>query len=146
MKHTWLIFLLGAAGIWKAIPVGFILDMDPFLIALTTIFGQTAAIIIIFFFGRKIKNYFAGRMTKKTRFQNRSEKFRKIFDKYGAMGVGFIGSFIFGPNMTMILGLFVVKNEARLLGWTIVGTIFWTAVLTIIATYSIELFNRLQII
>ena len=48
-----------------------------------------------------------------------------------------------GPNMTIILGMVVVKDPKKLLYWTLIGIIVWSLVLTIIAVVSIDLFNRL---
>ena len=66
-----------------------------------------------------------------------------LLDKYGIIGMGIFGTLLLGPNMTMAMGLVIVTKEKSLLLWTAAGIIIWTVVLTMIGTYSIELFENL---
>jgi hypothetical protein len=66
-----------------------------------------------------------------------------LFEKYGIPGMGILGTLLLGPNMTMAMGMIIVKKEKALLLWTGLGIIVWTVVLTLIGTYSVELFQEL---
>jgi membrane protein YqaA with SNARE-associated domain len=136
---------MGILGIWKSIPLGFLLKANPVIIGLMTILGALVGILTIFLLGSKVTTYILKRQEKKGK-SKKSLRAGRLFGKYGTAGLGFIGTLIIGPNATMALGLIVVKSDKLLLGWTAIGVIVWTIVLTIVATYSIDLFSRIQLI
>jgi len=137
-----LIFLMGMLGIWKAIPLGLVLKANPFFIFLMTSLGASAAVLILFFFGNKIRDYILRKRAKKDK-NNKENRAAKLFEKYGAAGLGFLGCLLMGPNMTIILGMVVVKSQKKLLYWTLAGVIIWSMLLTLIAVISIDLFNKI---
>ena len=51
------VFLVGILGMWKAIPVGLLLHVSPLYIFLMIALGALAGVLILFFFGSKIRNY-----------------------------------------------------------------------------------------
>lgn len=135
-----LIYLTGILGIWKAIPLGFLLKAHPLMIFITTTSGSITGILIIYFLGKQIKNYLSKQKNKKGRL--RREKYaRNIFNKYGIPGLGILGSLLIGPNMTMITGLAVTRKVHMLMYWNIAGCILWTGVLIILGICSIELLS-----
>lgn len=137
-----LIFLMGMLGIWKAIPLGLLLKAHPVFIFLMTILGASLSVLILFFFGNKIRAYILQKRAKKEN-HNKENRVAKLFGKYGAAGLGFLGCLLMGPNMTIILGMVVVKSQKKLLYWTLAGIVVWSFVLTTIAVISIDLFNKI---
>jgi membrane protein DedA with SNARE-associated domain len=142
IRHFWIIYLLGAAGIWKSIPAGFILNVSPVSICLLTILGAFSAVILIYLLGSRVKKYIISRLHKPG-VKKKSDKLERLFEKYGAVGVGMLGTVMIGPNMTMAIGLAVIKSEKSILLWTLAGTALWSIVLTIIGTFGISIFNEL---
>jgi len=140
LYNSWIIFLTGLLGVWKAIPVGLALQCNPFTIILMTASGSLVAITIIFLLGRKIKEWILKRLSK-GKSTKKKGKMNALFEKYGTIGMGIFGTLLFGPNMTMAMGMIIVKNEKLLLLWTAAGIIIWTVVLTLVGTYSIEFFR-----
>ena len=61
-----LVFLMGMLGIWKAIPLGLLLKSHPFIIFLMTALGASSAVLILFFFGNKIRGYILRKRIKAT--------------------------------------------------------------------------------
>lgn len=137
-----LIFLMGMLGIWKAIPLGLLLKAHPVFIFLFTALGASAAVLILFFFGNKIREYILRKRARKDK-KSKENRAAKLFEKYGAAGLGFLGCLLMGPNMTIILGMLVVKSQKKLLIWTLAGVVVWSLILTVIAVVSIDLFNKL---
>jgi len=137
-----LIFLMGMLGIWKSIPLGLLLKAHPVFIFLMTTLGASLAVLILFFFGNKIRTYVLKKRANKVN-HNKENRVAKLFEKYGAAGLGFLGCLLMGPNMTIILGMVVVKSQKKLLYWTLAGIVVWSMVLTVIAVVSIDLFNKL---
>ncbi len=131
------VFLVGITGMWKAIPLGFLLKVPPAYIFLMTAFGSVVGILILFFFGSKIRNYIVNRQLKKGN-SKKEKRALKLFNKYGSIGLGFFGSLLLGPPMTMILGLALVQKQKYFLYWTMAGTVVWSLVLTILGVFGIE--------
>jgi membrane protein YqaA with SNARE-associated domain len=137
-----LIFLMGMLGIWKAVPLGLLLNAPPVGVFLMTSLGAIAGVLILFFFGSKIRNFVIQRRSNKHK-NAKENRAALLFEKFGAAGLGFLGCLIMGPNMTIILGLVVVKSQKKLLYWTLTGIIVWSLALITIAVVSIDIFNRI---
>jgi membrane protein DedA with SNARE-associated domain len=142
LYNSWIIFLTGMLGVWKAIPVGLALQCNALTIILMTASGALVSIFIIFLMGRRIKQWILKRLSK-GKSTKRKDRLMVLLDKYGIIGMGIFGTLILGPNMTMAMGLVIVTKEKTLLLWTAAGIIIWTVVLTMIGTYSVELFENL---
>jgi len=142
LYNSWIIFLTGLLGVWKAIPVGLALGCNAFTIIIMTGAGALVAIVIIYLLGRKVKKWILNRINK-GKSVSKKGKLNRLFEKYGVPGMGIIGTLLLGPNMTMAMGMIIVKKERSLLVWTAAGIIIWTVVLTLIGTYSVELFQEL---
>jgi membrane protein DedA with SNARE-associated domain len=142
LRHFWVIYLLGAAGIWKSIPTGFLLNISPVNICLFTILGAFSAVLLIYLLGSRVKVYISKRLHK-SGMKKKSDRLENLFEKYGALGVGLLGTVIIGPNMTMALGLAVIKSERAILAWTLAGTALWSVVLTVLGSYGISMLESL---
>ena len=140
--NSLLIFLTGMLGIWKAVPVGFALGATPVLTFLMTSMGAISSAIILYFFGNQVREYLKKRR-KKERSGKKNARAIYLFEKYGTAGLGVLGCLLMGPNMTMLIGLVIVKSPLKLLYWTIGGILVWTLALTLTAWLSIDLFLRL---
>jgi membrane protein DedA with SNARE-associated domain len=133
-----LVFLTGLLGIWKAVPVGFAFGLPPYWIWFLTTSGASVAAIIIYYFGSKIRQYIE-RKRKKPFKEGAQRRIYKLLDKYGTPGLGFLGTLLMGPNMTMLFGITLVPSPLKLLIWTLAGISFWTLVLVLAAHYSVDL-------
>jgi membrane protein DedA with SNARE-associated domain len=136
------IFLMGMLGIWKAVPLGFALGSQPFLTWLMTSLGATLSAVILYFFGDRIRTFLASRR-KKPRREKKDARAARLFEKYGTAGLGFLGCLLMGPNMTMLIGLLIVRSPRKLLYWTVAGILIWSVALTLLAMVSIDLFLRI---
>jgi membrane protein DedA with SNARE-associated domain len=135
------VFVMGMLGIWKSVPLGFVLKMPPVLIFMMSALGSVCAVLILYFFGNQIKVFFT-RKKKDRKPSKKTVKAQKIFEKYGSAGLGLLGTLFLGPNLTIVLGLALVKSQKVFLWWTISGAILWSLVLTIFGFYGLELFQQ----
>jgi membrane protein DedA with SNARE-associated domain len=134
-----LIFLMGILGMWKAIPLGFILQASPVAIFLMSASGSLTGVLMMYFFGTQIKKLFR-RKNKPAKKPAKASRAAKLFDKYGVAGLGFFGAVLIGPNPAIILGLAIVKTQhKKLLFWVLAGCVFWSFIITLTGVYSIEL-------
>ena len=135
-----IVYFAGVTGMWKALPVGFLLKMHPFYIGLMTTLGALSCNLIIYFSGKGIKRLFYSFYSEKVK-DKKEGRVRRMFEKYGCPGLGMIGTLFMGQPVVMILGMIVVKRKKNLLLWVSAGTIIWSILLTIAGTYGMKLFE-----
>ena len=123
------IYLVGIAGIWKAIPVGIALKSHPIEIATFTALGSITTVYVLYYFGENVKRWVLRRWSK-YKLERKKGKFTRIIDRYGVVGLGIISPGLFGPIASIIVGLLVVKQTSRLMPYLIIGIIFWSFALT----------------
>ena len=141
MAHKlFIIYLAGLAGIFKAIPVGILLQAPPVWVASMTALGGLTAAAILYVIGEWVRRMLEKRMSER-RLERKKKNTHRLLSKYGIIGLGIFGTLLLGLHMTIILGLFFVKAKRRLLLWTIAGILLWSSVVTVTAD-SFELFER----
>lgn len=134
-----LVFLIGILGIWKSIPVGLVMRLDPLWICVATILGATVGILIIYMLGTRVRTYL-GKWMKESSLAKKESRLIRLFNKYGIHGLGVLGTLFMGPNMTMAIGLTIAYKPWVLFLWTLVGTIIWSIALTYVGFLGISLF------
>ncbi|MFC2106715.1 hypothetical protein ACFLRY_00120 [Bacteroidota bacterium] len=139
LLNSLLVTLLAAIGIWKSVPLGFILEMPPVLVCLMTILGASTGVWIIYFFGTFIKKYFPKVLSGKN-IRKKESRIRGLLNRYGIPGMGIIATLLVGPIITMSLGMALVRNTRKLIIWTNVGIIIWSVTLTFIGHIGLSLF------
>jgi membrane protein YqaA with SNARE-associated domain len=133
------VLVLGVLGIWKSIPVGFILDINPILVCVMTILGASLGSIVVYLVGTKVRKYF-GWMSKSKGVSKKHKRISGIFMRYGVPGLGLIAPLLIGPGVTMAVGMTIVKNGKQLLLWTNIGIVAWSILLTCIGQVGVSLF------
>lgn len=138
-----IVFLTGITGIWKAVPVGLAFNMHPIAIWLCTSLGSIFAVVILYFFGKHIRAYI---LRKRENVKNRKKEVRasNLLEKYGVFGLGFFGTLLMGPIMTIVLGLIIVESHKKLLFWTLLGILTWSFVLTYLGIGGVDLVQKLS--
>ncbi len=120
------IFGLSMIDIWGAVPIAYVLKFTPIQIVLLTIVGSIVGILVIILIGEPIKRWLAKRHTT-----NRKESaIKRIWLKYGVIGLGLIAPIVSGSSIGMAVGLIFGAKTGKLLFWMSVGIIFWCIVLT----------------
>jgi len=97
---------------------------------------------VLYFSGAPFKNWLISKYGKK-KIEKSKGRFTTIMDKYGVVGLGVFATGIIGPIVTIILGLMLIKDAKRLMLFLSAGILIWSAALTIIASFSLELIQTL---
>lgn len=144
MQRLVIVFLVGTIGIWKAVPTGFLLKVSPVAIFFMTVLGASIGVLTIYTFGKWIKSYIK-RKKDRRRLGNKQSRARNLFEKYGVIGFALLGTILMGPQITMAMGLIIVRTQKKFFLWIVVGIVAWTGALTILAALGIELFTKLSL-
>jgi len=139
--HKFLIvYLTGATGIWKGIPVGIAFGILPVYNGLLTALGSASSVLIIYFAGDNFKNWILKQYGQK-RIDKKKNKFMKYANRYGVIGLGLIAPGLFGPFMPLILGFIFIKNIRKFLFFLIAGVFIWSVILAFFFTPIVEMIS-----
>lgn len=119
------VYLAGAAGIYKGVPVGIAFGLPPFYSALFTSLGSISSALLLYFAGDKFRNWILQKYGKK-KIEHKKEQFTRWMDKYGVPGLGLIGTGLLGPFITLLLGMMLLNETKKFILYLIVGIILWS--------------------
>ena len=128
-----IVYLAGATGIWKGIPVGIALGIRPVYNGLFTALGSVSSVLILYFAGDRFRNWILKQYGKK-RIEKKKNKFMKFTNRYGALGLGLITTGLLGPFTSLILGFIFIKDIRKFLFYLIAGIFIWAILLAFFFT------------
>ncbi len=131
-----LIFVTSLTGIWKGIPVGIALQVEPLHIGIATALGGVISALILFFAGEKVRLWFEKRMGEEKLNKNKN-RFGNWLNKYGVVGLGLLAPGPLGQIVPVILGLVMVNNIKRFAVYHCIGTVIWSIVLAYFFNYIV---------
>lgn len=132
---------LATFEIYAAIPAGFAFGLSPWTIFLASLTGGLAGVFIAAFLGDKIRAFFNKK--KKTVAADQKQKhptIYRIWNKYGIIGLGFLGTVSVGAPVTIAVGVSLHANIRKLITWCCIGVITRCIVFTLVAYYGLQLF------
>ena len=132
---------LATFEIYAAIPTGFAFGLNPWIIFFASLVGGIAGAFIATFLGDKIKNFIAKYRKPKVETKEKKPNLaHKIWDKFGIIGLGLIGTFTVGAPVSIAVGVGFNVSMPKLLFWCCLGVLLRCAVFTIIGYFGMKLF------
>ena len=129
---------LATFEIYAAIPAGFAFGLSPWTIFFATVFGGLAGVFVATFLGDRIRKFFhknkPGKETTK-----RHPMITRIWNKYGIVGLGFLGTLSVGAPISIAVGVGLNANLQKLLLWCCVGVVIRCLLFTLIGYYGLKL-------
>lgn len=125
-----IITVFGASVIelWLGIPLGFFLNLNPFLIAILAASGSILSAFLVILLGDNIRTKFI-----KWRYGEKSIKKGRIYNiwnKYGIIGLGLLSPLLFGAPLGAAIGVGLGARNDQLLLWMSIGIVIWSIFLT----------------
>ena len=130
---------LASFEIYAAIPAGFAFGLSPWLIFFSSVTGGLAGVFIAGFLGDKIKEW----LHKKKPAKPETEKHPmivKLWNKYGIIGLGFLGTLSVGAPISIAVGVGLRANFKKLITWCCIGVVVRCILFTLIGYYGVQLF------
>ncbi len=132
---------LATFEIYAAIPAGFAFGLSPWVIFFAALAGGIAGVFLAAFLGEKIEALIARfRKTKETLAEKKPNLAHKLWEKYGIVGLGVLGTFTVGAPVSIAVGVGFNVNMHRLATWCCVGVLARCIIFTLVGYYGMKLF------
>lgn len=139
-EKYFIVYLVGATGIWKGIPVGIALGIGPFYNGFFTALGSASSVLILYFAGDKFRNWIL-KLYGQKRIEKKKNKFMKFANRYGVFGLGLITTALLGPFASLILGFILIKDIRKFLIFLIAAIFIWSIILAFFFTQIVEMIS-----
>jgi membrane protein YqaA with SNARE-associated domain len=131
---------LATFEIYAAIPAGFAFGLSPWAIGIVSALGGLTGVFVATFLGDKIRAFFHKKRPTAAEEKQKHPILIKIWNKYGIIGLGFLGTFSVGAPISIAIGTGLNADLKKLLVWCCVGVIARCTVFTAIGHYGLQLF------
>lgn len=130
---------LATFEIYAAIPAGFAFGLSAWTIFFASVTGGLIGVFVAAFLGDKIRSFFHKSKPVKEK-QNKHPVIHRIWNKYGIIGLGFLGTLSVGAPISIAVGAGLNANLKKLLTWCCIGVLTRCVLFTLIGYYGLQLF------
>ena len=133
---------LATFEIYAAIPAGFAFGLNSWTIFFAAVIGGLIGVFVSAFLGDKIRKFFRRNKPLQTeQKKDKHPKIRRVWEKYGVIGLGFIGTVMVGAPVTIAMGVTLHADIKKLVTWCCLGVLTRCVVFTLIGHYGVQLIN-----
>ena len=132
---------LATFEIYAAIPAGFAFNLNPWTIFFASLIGGIVGIYVAAFLGDKIRAIIS-KYKKPKKQKPKSGLIYRIWDKYGVIGLGFLGTVTVGAPISIAVGYSFNVSVIKLLTWCCIGVFTRCALFTALGHYGLKLFGN----
>jgi membrane protein YqaA with SNARE-associated domain len=132
---------LATFEIYAAIPAGFAFGLSPIVIFLASLIGGLLGVFVAAYLGDKIKSLASTFRQNKTKKIKKEPGFvLKIWEKYGVIGLGLLGTMTVGAPISIGIGVGFNVPTNKMVFWCSLGVLIRCALFTTLGHYSLQLF------
>jgi membrane protein YqaA with SNARE-associated domain len=130
---------LATFEIYAAIPAGFAFGLSPWIIFAASLVGGLTGVYVAVFLGERIKKLIA-RFRKPGPAKPKTGIIYKIWDKYGVIGLGFLGTMTVGAPVSIGVGVGFNVPLKKMMAWCCLGVLVRCALFTTLGHFGMKLF------
>lgn len=130
---------LATFEVYAAIPAGFAFKLSPFLIFIASAIGGLIGVFIMAYLGKQIKNFLNKYRKVGEEKKSPDGLVLKIWNKYGVIGLGFLGTMTVGAPISISVGVGFNVPINKLVIWCCVGVITRCALFTSLGYFGMQL-------
>ncbi|HPH85480.1 MAG TPA: small multi-drug export protein [Ferruginibacter sp.] len=130
---------LATFEIYAAIPAGFAFGLSPWTIFFASITGGLIGVFVAAFLGDKIRAMIYKNKPVKEK-KDTHPMVHKLWNKYGIIGLGFLGTVSVGAPISIAVGVSLNANMAKLVTFCCIGVLTRCIVFTLVGYYGLQLF------
>lgn len=130
---------LASFEIYAAIPAGFAFGLSPWIIFSASVTGGLIGVFVAAFLGDAIRKLF-NRNKKPAEPKPATSLIYRIWNKYGIIGLGFLGTMTVGAPVSLAVGIGFKAPLQKLITWCCLGVITRCVLFTLVGYYGLKLF------
>lgn len=130
---------LASFEMYAAIPAGFAFNLHPLTILAATIAGGIVGVFIAAFLGDRVRRLIS-RYKKKKEEPPKHGLAHRLWNRYGTIGLGIIGTIAIGAPASLAVGLSLGASTQKLVTWCCVGVITRCVLFTTIGHLGVQMF------
>lgn len=132
---------LATFEIYAAIPAGFAFHLNPWVIFIASLVGGIVGVFVAAFLGEKIEKFISKyRKPKIVTKEKKPNLAHKLWEKYGIVGLGLVGTFTVGAPVSIAVGVGFNVPMHKLAMWCCIGVLARCALFTTIGHFGLKLF------
>jgi len=128
---------LATFEIYAAIPAGFAFSLSPLSIFFASVVGGIAGVYVATYLGDYLRKLFYKNKPKKEK--PKTGVVYKIWDKFGVIGLGLLGTIIVGAPISIGVGVGFNVPLQKMLAWCCLGVLIRCALYTTIGHYGLKM-------
>jgi membrane protein YqaA with SNARE-associated domain len=131
---------LATFEIYAAIPAGFAFKLNPIAIFLYSVLGGLIGVFVAAYLGDIIKKWISTfRKNKVEKFAKEPGFALKIWQKYGVVGLGLLGTMTVGAPISIGIGVGFNVPTNKMVFWCSLGVLLRCALFTAIGYFGLQL-------
>jgi membrane protein YqaA with SNARE-associated domain len=130
---------LATFEIYAAIPAGFAFGLSPWAIFFASVTGGLIGVFVAAFLGDKIRSLFHKKKPTKEAAEKKHPMILRLWNKYGIIGLGFLGTVSVGAPISIAVGIGLNANIKKLVTWCCIGVITRCIAFTLVGWYTLQL-------
>ncbi len=132
---------LATFEIYAAIPAGFAFKLNPFVIFAASLVGGLVGVFVAAYLGDLIKKWLSKLRKTATEKPKKEPGFiLKIWEKYGVIGLGLLGTMTVGAPISIGVGVGFNVPTNKMVFWCSLGVLIRCGLFTAIGHYGLQLF------
>ncbi len=131
---------LATFEIYAAIPAGFAFGLAPSTIFFASVAGGLVGVFVAAFLGDRIRALFHKNKPTKEIAEKKHPVIIRLWNKYGIIGLGFLGTMSVGAPISIAVGVGLNANLKKLLTWCCIGVVTRCILFTLVGYYGLQLF------
>ena len=145
MLYKYMLVFVGAAIPWIevliVVPLGIIWGLSPIIVMLVAFLGNMATLVPVVIAFDKMKIWYVQRRREKKQPSKKSVRAVKLFQKYGVIGLAFLGPILLGTHIAAFMGVAMGANRRRMLFWMAISIAIWISLAGVLTSLGFDLFT-----
>lgn len=147
MIYEYFLVFLGAAIPWfeiaLVIPLGIIWGLSPFWVMVVAFIGNMLTVLALIISFDRFKDWYNKRQEAKGKTQNKkSERAKRIWNKYGLPGLAMLGPILIGTHIAAFIGMTLGATKRNTTIWLTISIAVWTLAFGILTALGFDFFTR----
>lgn len=144
--YEYLMVFIGAAVPWLeialVIPLGIVWGLSPFWVIVTAFIGNMLTVMALIIGFEKFRVWYAKRQEAKGKAPSKkSERAKKIMNKYGLPGLALLGPILIGTHIAAFIGMTLGATKKNTTVWLTASIALWSLVFGIATALGFDFFT-----